>query len=132
MELKEFIKTAIADITAAINESQEELNAQKAYINPILTNRTGEYVIIDKHYHVITHLNFDLAVTTTEAANIGGNVGGSIKIISAKLGTEQQSTVEHASRLTFELPIVLPSYIYETPQDIFEKKSPIKPGGSNH
>ena len=109
MELKEFIKTAITDITEAISELQSELD-NGAVINPSISRgEHGKAVLVDQGVAPIEHLNFDVAVTATEASNIDGNVKVGISIFGAKVGTESNAKTENVSRLTFSVPIVFPA-----------------------
>ena len=122
MELKEFIKTAITDITEAISELQSELD-NGAIINPSISR--GEYgkaVLVDQGVAPIEHLNFDVAVTATEASNIDGNAKVGISIFGAKVGTESNAKTENVSRLTFSVPIVFPATHVKTPQELMREK----------
>lgn len=122
MELKEFIKTAITDITEAISELQSELD-NGAVINPSISR--GEYgkaVLVDQGVAPIEHLKFDVAVTATEASNIDGNAKVGISIFGAKVGTESNAKTENVSRLTFSVPIVFPTTHVKTPQELMREK----------
>lgn len=122
MELKEFIKTAITDITEAISELQSELD-NRAIINPSISR--GEYgkaILVDQGVAPIERLNFDVAVTATEASSIDGNAKAGISIFGAKVGTESNAKTENVSRLTFSVPIVFPATHVKTPQEIMREK----------
>lgn len=127
MELKEFIKTAITDITEAISELQSELD-NGAVINPSISR--GEYgkaVLVDQGVAPIEHLNFDVAVTATEASNVDGNAKIGISIFGAKIGTESNAKTENVSRLTFSVPIVFPVTHLKTPDEIRKEARPGRP-----
>lgn len=122
MELKDFIKTAITDITEAISELQSELD-NRAIINPSISR--GEYgkaILVDQGVAPIERLNFDVAVTATEASSIDGNAKAGISIFGAKVGTESNAKTENVSRLTFSVPIVFPATHVKTPQEIMREK----------
>lgn len=122
MELKEFIKTAITDITEAISELQSELD-NGAVINPSISRgEHGKAVLIDQGIAPIEHLNFDVAVTATEASNIDGNAKVGISIFGAKVGTESNAKTENVSRLTFSVPIVFPATHVKTQQELMREK----------
>lgn len=128
MELKDFIKTAITDITEAISELQSELD-NRAIINPSISR--GEYgkaILVDQGVAPIERLNFDVAVTATEASSIDGNAKAGISIFGAKVGTESNAKTENVSRLTFSVPIVFPATHVKTPQEIMREKRLQKPG----
>lgn len=109
MELKEFIKTAITDITSAISELQSELK-NGAIVNPSLPNSISTKTLtVNDEIIPIERLNFDVAVTATETTGIGGEAKAGISIFGVKAGTESNSKTENVSRLTFSVPIAYPS-----------------------
>lgn len=126
MDLKDFIKNAISDITEAVSESMGASNG--AIINPTLPHyaeaKTVEY---NDKYRLITEINFDIAVTVEECDNIGGKIGGGITILSAKAETQQATRTNNVSRITFPLSVVLPATEIESPREKFEKNRPKRP-----
>ena len=109
MELKEFIKTAITDITEAVIELQEELK-NGTIVNPSLTQgEHGKSLVVDNEVRMMERLNFDIAVTATEATELNGNAKAGISVFGAKVGAENKERTENVSRLTFSLPLVLPT-----------------------
>ena len=71
MELKEFIKTAIADITGAVSELQNELD-NGAIVSPSLPNPISNGTIKDpdnnKVNRRISQIDFDVAITVGDTA----------------------------------------------------------------
>lgn len=127
MELKEFIKTAITDITEAVSELQSELN-NGAIINPTLPNPIAlKTLTVDDEIRPIEQLAFDVAVTATEASGIDGSAKAGISIFGAKIGTESSAKTENVSRLTFSVPIVFPTTHIKTPQEIMKGKRSQRP-----
>ncbi len=127
MELKEFIKTAITDITEAVSELQSELN-NGAIVNPTLPNPIAlKTLTVDDEIRPIEQLAFDVAVTATEASGIDGSAKAGISIFGAKIGTESSAKTENVSRLTFSVPIVFPTTHVKTPQEIMREKRPKRP-----
>ena len=127
MELKEFIKTAITDITEAVSELQSELN-NGAIVNPTLPNPIAlKTLTVDNEIRPIEQLAFDVAVTATEASGIDGSAKVGISIFGAKIGTESSAKTENVSRLTFSVPIVFPTTHVKTPQEIMREKRPKRP-----
>lgn len=110
MELKDFVKTAITDIVSAVSELQTELKGNGAIINPALPHPVSNgSVDIGAGNQPIQQLTFDVALTTSEAAEVDGNAKGGIAVFSAKLGTAQHSETQNVSRLSFTIPVVLPA-----------------------
>ena len=109
MELKEFIKTAVSDIVSAVSELQTEFAENGAIVNPPLPHPISNgSVNVGKGNEPIQRLTFDVALTTTEASSVDGGAQGGVAIFSAKVGTEQQSSSQNVSRLSFVIPVVLP------------------------
>lgn len=122
MELKEFIKTAITDITEAVSELQEELK-NGTIVNPSLTQgEHGKSLVVDNEVRMMERLNFDIAVTATEATELNGNAKAGISVFGAKVGAENKERTENVSRLTFSLPLVLPTTHVKTQLEKFREK----------
>lgn len=127
MELKEFIKTAITDITEAICELQAELG-NGVVINPTLPNPISlKTITIDDKIRPIEQLAFDVAVTASESTGIEGAAKAGISIFGAKVGTDTNAKTENVSRLTFSIPIVLPSTPVKTPKELLDENRPERP-----
>lgn len=124
MELKEFIKTAISDITGAVSELQTELD-NGAIVNPTLPRgQHGTHLLVNNEVRIIERLNFDIAVTATEKSEINGNAKAGITVFGAKVGAENTEKMENVSRLTFSIPVILPSTHVKTPKEIIAEKRP--------
>ena len=123
MELKEFIKTAITDITDAVSELQSELN-NGAIVNPAIPHPISNGSIdTGAGNQPIQSVEFDVALTTSEAASVDGNAKGGITVFSAKVGTSQQAQSQNVSRLTFIVPVVLPAVRVQTAAEKKMQKS---------
>lgn len=117
MELKEFIKTAIADITGAVSELQQELK-NGAIVNPTFpSGQQGSHLLVGDEVRAIEKLNFDIAVTATETTELNGNAKAGISVFGAKVGAENTEKIENLSRLTFSIPLILPSTHVKTPSE---------------
>lgn len=124
MELKEFIKTAITDITEAVSELQNELD-NGAIVSPSLPNPISNGTIKDpdnnKVNRRISQIDFDVAITVGDTATKedGGKLG--IQILSAKIGGESQTHTENMSRLSFSIHVVLPTAHVKSEQELFDE-----------
>ena len=117
MELKEFIKTAIADITGAVSELQQELK-NGAIVNPTFpSGQQGSHLLVGDEVRAIEKLNFDIAVTATEKTELNGKAKAGISVFGAKVGAENTEKIENLSRLTFSIPLILPSTHVKTPSE---------------
>lgn len=127
MELKEFIKTAITDITEAVSELQSKLS-NGAIVNPTLPNPIAlKTLTVGNEIRPIEQLAFDVAVTATEASGIDGSAKAGISIFGAKIGTESSAKTENVSRLTFSVPIIFPTTHVKTPEEIIREKRTKRP-----
>lgn len=127
MELKEFIKTAIVSITEAVSDLQKTLD-NGTVVNPTLLQ--GDYeksIMINNEVRIIERLNFDVAVTATESSGLEGGTKAGISIFGAKVGAETNTKTENVSRLTFSIPLVLPSTHVKNPLEEMRDKRPNKP-----
>ena len=92
MELKEFIKQTITQITDGVREGHEY----------IISNDYGNGVR-DTHYKEV---NFDIAVTTNEEEKTG--MGGKLNVVSffnASVNTEDSSKSTNYNRIQFKLHV---------------------------
>jgi hypothetical protein len=121
MELKDFIKEAIKDISEAITESNSELQDHGVIVNPRRveieendkSNLLGYIISRSKNsdpnfLRPVHMLSFDISVTATTKQN--GKEGIGVNVAGIKLGkdTDKVSSNDTASRLSFSIPIALP------------------------
>lgn len=125
MELKEFIKTAITDITEAVSELQEELD-NGAIVSPSLPNPISNTTVIDPDNEninkPISKIDFDVAITVGDTSATGAGVKAGIQIFSAKIGGESQTHTENVSRMTFSIPVVMPTVHVKNKREIINEK----------
>ncbi len=119
MELKDFIKEAIKDISEAINESNTELAEIGAIVNPkdVYTSGKDEelygYLVQndeDENFRRPVHsVNFDVAVSNTTKKD--GKEGIGVNVVGIKLGKDNIKTNEDqtSSRLQFSIPVAMPT-----------------------
>lgn len=115
MELKDFVKTAINDITSAVSELQNELQ-NGAIVSPSMPNAISNVTIKDPITNCnrkISSIDFDVATTveTSDKFEAGGGVG--IQIFSAKIENNNEERTGNVSRIAFSIPVVLPTYNVE-------------------
>lgn len=110
MELREFIKTSIAEIVAGVADAKEEIRehgatagAEKLYgyvkENKVLTNAAG---------NPITFVDFDIALAETNSKDTKGGIGVFLGGVGAgSQGASHGESTSH-SRIKFKVPVVLP------------------------
>jgi len=122
MELKDFIKQAITDISDAINEVNEESNNSNLIINPrsvsLSTPESGLYGYVSgdtstnedpDHLRPIHSISFDIAVTSTTKEDGKEGIGVSFSGIKLDKGKNQVTSDNVNSKLSFTLPVALPT-----------------------
>ena len=121
MELKEFIKEVISDVTNAIKECQEELS-NGAIISP--TNSRAEEKIKSTSGDLkISYIDFEVAVTAVTSTGSNGETQKGVEVsgsvfginVGGKLGgkstnEENKQVNENASKIRFSIPLVYPTH----------------------
>jgi hypothetical protein len=116
MDLKDFVKQTIAQLSQAIVDSNSDLKPLGTIVNPanvvIQPDKKfpfyGELVPDQKELRIVHLIEFDVAITTSESKEKGGDI--SIKVASIGIGGEgkKQSEYDVNSHISFKLPVALP------------------------
>ncbi|ABA90285.1 hypothetical protein Pcar_3050 [Syntrophotalea carbinolica DSM 2380] len=118
MDLKDFIKETIKDISEAISESNSELSSFGTIVNPKDVHPTDKKVDVygfllkkdeSADYRRPVHLvNFDIAVSSTTKKD--GKEGIGVNVVGIKLGKDGGHADESnmSSKLRFSIPVALP------------------------
>lgn len=113
MELREFIKGVLLDITNAIKESQEEIN-NGVIISPT-ASKDGEIVATENGNLKISHIDFEVALTVDSSNGKNKGLGAGITVLSAFVGgkTEKEETLknEMVSKIKFSIPLIYPHVV---------------------
>ena len=124
MNLQEFIAETLRQIITGVASAQEHAKTSGAYINVPTTIFFGNtYKINPDSLPEPRIIEFDIAVTTSEAKDIQGGMG--IFVASLGLGYKAKKNIidSEISRIKFSIPIILPSEI--KPEEILERPSMI-------
>lgn len=113
MELQEFIKQSIVQIINGVIDAQKEVVDKGASINPSGLHLKNDQVkghAITNDGNVTQHIEFDVAVTTTEGTGTKGGIGVVAGVLA--LGSQGQSSesTQAVSRLKFTIPVLLPAH----------------------
>ncbi|WP_288323693.1 hypothetical protein [Xylanibacter rodentium] len=105
MELKDFVSKTIMGIIEGVRDAQILAREYDAFVNPADTGVLSvSKTIMAKDNDNITFLQrVDFSLSLMEYKSIDGGVG--IKV--AKIGGEQQNTIEN--KVSFSVPLVLPT-----------------------
>ncbi|MEL5895034.1 trypco2 family protein [Bacteroides sp. GD17] len=104
MELKDFIKATIKDISDAVTELNTEMADKNLLVNPIPNNHQGG-MVYSEDGRWLQKIEFDVSVTTSDKSEKGGRV----KIYVAKAGISESASNEATSSLHFHITVALPT-----------------------
>jgi hypothetical protein len=116
MELKDFIRESLVQISQGIEEANEGLSDSSALVNPnnvyVNAGDRQNYGRLDesKSYNrIVEVVEFDVAVTAGDENEAGGKFG--IKVGAIELGAngKQAESNKSESRIKFKVPMVFPS-----------------------
>lgn len=112
MDLKDFVKGVILDITNAVKECQDEVS-NGAIISPT-NSKAAEKVRASNGDLKISYIDFEVAVTAGTATGVNGEVKGGIKVLSSfigsKIGGDSKETNENTSKVKFSIPVIYPTF----------------------
>ena len=122
MELKDFVKESIVQISKGIEEANQDLSELDACVNPIYVTMHSENAqsygrtkTSDNSYEqpesrVIQKIDFDVALVVE--AGQQGSAGAKLSIASFGIGAEgkTESNNRSESRIRFSVPVVFPGY----------------------
>ena len=113
MELKEFVKAVIHDLTDAVCECQQEIRNGSLIVPTSRMYRTDCIELEDGDKIPISTLTFDVAITTTEKCNNEHEVRAKIDVLSifsTNIGTGGNglNSSTAISKINFSIPCALP------------------------
>jgi hypothetical protein len=122
MDLKEFVKESIVQISKGIEEANAELKDSEAMVNPLYVTmnskdeqgygrtkqRNPDYA--NPGAKLIQKVDFDVAVSVE--AGEQGSAGAKLSIASIGIGAEGkiESSNRSESRIKFSVPVVFPGF----------------------
>ena len=116
MELKDFVRETLVQISTGISEASEALRETNAHINPknIYVNADNRQnygrLVYNKTYNPVVELvEFDVAVHACEGTEANGKFGISIGSIGLGVGGKTQESNRSESRIKFKVPVTFPS-----------------------
>lgn len=109
MELKDFIKQTLTEITNGVKEAQEEIKDSGAYINPGGFHR-GENLDLEyaNQFRHVQKVKMSVAVNAVENSEIKGKAG-IISVLSLGVSGKVSDVNTVTNRIEFEIPISLPT-----------------------
>ena len=116
MEIKDFVKEALAQIVEGINEANKQMSEKGAFVassNMREANglpKSGTYVDDVRNVrHVVREIEFDVSIAASDSTQTGGRGGLQVvSFIRADGGIENNVSSSASQRIKFSLPLALP------------------------
>lgn len=112
MELKDFIKNVLADITEAIQESQDGKSCS-AIVSPMNVGNGGDFILTPSGKLMVNKIDFEVTVSAEMGKSINGEAKGMINVLSAaigsKVGASSTGRDENTTKIKFSIPVIYPS-----------------------
>ena len=105
MNIKDFIKETISDISDAVRELNTEKGKDGLIVAPAGYKHIEKVPYLKLNYErIVEMIEFNLAVTVSDKSNTGG--GLKISVINA--GINNEAATSCCSTIRFSIPVVLP------------------------
>lgn len=118
MDLKDFVKESLVQISYGINDANSELSGTGAIINPlnVIVNsensqaygRTGQPHSPHENSRVVERVEFDVAVAAEQGEQTNGGIKLAIATIGLGVGGQSDKSNRSESRIKFTIPVVFP------------------------
>ena len=105
MELKEFIKSTITQLSEAVYELNDELKDKGVVVNPCSVANSSFDTLDFGGGIIVSSVDF---VNTSEVKENSGKIGILASVVGIGASTKEGSNGNEASRIRFKLPVVLP------------------------
>lgn len=117
MDLKEFIRESLVQISTGIIEANTALTGTNAVVNPAAVKAYSTEAkafgridpAFDKKQDLVHLVTFDVALHAESGTEAGGGLKLAIAAIGVDGGGKKRSLESSASRIRFEIPMKYPS-----------------------
>ena len=113
MDLKDFVKETLVQISAGVQESIDDVRESGGYANPsasgnVKSEHTSHFGSMGEGQNVFL-VDFDVAVTVDDGSEVSG--GGKLKVagvfsVGGEAGNSSRSS--STNRVSFKIPLALP------------------------
>jgi len=114
MDIKDFVKEALLQITAGVKDAQEQVRDSGGYVNPsVVASAPGKaemahFALMESGQNVFL-VDFDVAVSVAESTEGGAGAKLAVaSLFSLQAGGKAGATSESTSRIKFKVPLALP------------------------
>lgn len=123
VELKDFIKTVLSDITGAVSEMQNECT-NGAVISPgIAKDMASAYIYNGRDYSPVLNVDFEMSIYGEMAKEENKGLGVAIKVFIAGTASKGVETESNTSKVRFSVPISLPAAHAKGSPTVTEKRN---------
>ena len=111
MELKEFIKETIKQITLGVSEAQTELKETGAIINPsgMSVGDKGDKYLRHDGWRYVQDVEINVAISLTDKEGSKGGLGVVGGLFSAGMTNASEASNSKVSTIKFNIPVALPT-----------------------
>ena len=102
MELKEFIKNVLIDLSEGVEEAQMELKEKSTVVNPRRTNN------INHEDRNITTVHFEMGLMSSETENNTAGIGVFLSSVGVGVKNDAKTNNESVTRISFSLQVAFP------------------------
>jgi len=115
MELRDFIKTTLKEITLGVVEAQNETKDTGVIINPsCLMGKQGDRYLYDSGWRYVQEIEIHVAVTVSEGEGKKAGLGVVTGLFSGGMASTTDQNNSSVSTIRFTIPVALP--VTETPR----------------
>ena len=109
MELQEFIKSTLVQITNGVIEAQKDLKETGCLINPEGFSTEGGQIKrgYENQYRTIQKIKMNVILNVEEGKESSSKIGVA-KILHAGIDSEENSSKKQMTSVEFEVPIAFP------------------------
>lgn len=120
IELKDFIKTVLSEITDGVIESQKSLKKKKTVVYPSISE--GIKSEKDGKIRTVSVVSFSVELVQSESNDTTKGGEAKLYVLSAGAGTKKGTSNIVTSKVSFDIPIILPSEDVKEPTKIISQK----------
>ena len=112
MNIQEFLKETLVQISKGIEEAQNELTDSGGRVNPALS--TGQSTLqnkgglVTKQGNLVYDVNFDIAISVSDETDTKAGAGIFVASIGVGVQTADSYSSSKVSRIQFKVPISYP------------------------
>jgi hypothetical protein len=109
MELQEFIKQTLVQITKGITDAQNELKDTECLINPMGYSSASNQIIegVQNNSRSIQKIKMNIVLDVTNSSGSNSGIGVS-RIIKAGIDNTESKNEKEVTTVEFEIPISFP------------------------